>query len=193
VKGPAEFDFALYINDLSAAWSNLAGDAGGMPKGKSAKLGDAKAIDLTDMRSHAVDKHHFFEDDLLRPVSQPCGAPNACHQGAVDVGPRDDAAFCFPGAKIGLDQNLSQLFYDQRKLAGMVGRACRMFEHEGHCIAIQGVQTFALRDGRQQLREDCLVFGCSREIVFEIGKNFEMLCHFGIEGSEQKIQQAVAE
>ena len=39
VKGPAEFDFALYINDLSAAGSHLTGDAGGMPKRKSAKLG----------------------------------------------------------------------------------------------------------------------------------------------------------
>ena len=111
----------------------------------------------------------------------------------IHIGTRDDAAFCFTGAKIRLDQDLPQLFDDQRKLAGMVGQARRMFEHEGHCIAIQGVQSVALREGRQQPREDRLVLGRSREIVFEIGKNLEMLRQFGIEGGEQKIQQAIAE
>ena len=35
--------------------------------------------------------------------------------------------------------------------------------------------------------------GVRGEVVFEIGKNLEMLCHFGIEGCEQKIQHAIAE
>ena len=68
-----------------------------------------------------------------------------------------------------------------------------MFEHHGHGVSIQRVQTFALRQGREQSCEDCLVLGRSRQIVFEIGKNLEMLRQFGIEGSEQKIQHSIAE
>ena len=111
----------------------------------------------------------------------------------IHVGTRDDAALGFAGAKIRLDQDLPQLFDDQRELAGMIGRARRMFEHEGDGFAIQGVQSFALREGRQQPRENRLVLGRSREIVFEIGKNLEMLRQFGIERGEQKVQQAIAE
>ena len=82
MERPAEFDFALDVDDLSAAGSHLAGDAGRPPKGKSAELDDAEAIDLADMRSRGVDQRHLFEDGLLRPVAQPCGAPDAGHQGA---------------------------------------------------------------------------------------------------------------
>ena len=113
MERPAEFDFALDIDDLAAAGSHLAGDAGGPPKGKSAELGDAQAIDLADMRSRGVDQRHLFEDGFLRPVAQAGGAPDAGRQGAIDVGTRDHAAVGFSCAKIRLDQNLPQLFYDQ--------------------------------------------------------------------------------
>ena len=126
-------------------------------------------------------------------VAQPGGAPDAGTQGAIHIGTRDHAAFGFTGAKIRLYQDLPQLFDDQRKLAGMFSGARRMFEHHGHRVSIQRVQTFALRQGREQPCEDCLVLGRSRQIVFEIGKNLEMLRQFGIEGSEQEIQQAIAE
>ena len=139
VQRPAEFDFALDVDDFSAAGSHLAGDAGRPPKGKSAELGDAEAVDLADMRSHRVDQRYLFEDRFLRPIAQPCRAPDARQQGAIHIGTGDNAAFCFTGAKIRLDQDLAQLFHDQRKLAGMIRRARRMFEHEGDCFAIQRV------------------------------------------------------
>ena len=82
VKRAAEFDFALDVDDLAAAGSHLAGDAGRAPKGKSAELDDAEAVDLADMRARRVDQRHLFEDGLLRPVAQPGGASDAGQQGA---------------------------------------------------------------------------------------------------------------
>src|SRR3974390_1935812 len=68
----------------------------------------------------------------------------------------------------------------------------RVLDDPRYRFAVKGFQFVALREGRQKPRENSLVFWRSREIVFKICKNLEMLRELGIECGQHEIQEAGA-
>ena len=114
------------------------GDARRPAEAKARELGDAQAIDLTDLRAAGVDERHVLKNVFLRAIAQSRRTANPMLDRKLNVGLRNDGAVGFAGPEIGLGQEIVELIDNQREFVGMIGQTGGMLDHECGAGAVDG-------------------------------------------------------
>ena len=165
----------------------------GRPKRNPAKFGDAQAVHLADPHAARVDERHALEDAFLRAIAQPRRSADFLRDRRFNVGAGGDGAAGLAGPKIGFGQHVVELVDDQRQLVRVIGKPRRVLDQQRGTGAIDRLEIVPPRQRGDQARMCGLAGRRAVDIVLEVGEHLEVLGKIGIEGSQQVVQQPIAE
>ena len=184
MRRPAEFHFALDVDDLAGAGPHAAGDAGRSTERVTAEHHDAQAVDLADLAPcvsiSAISRRIIDLAELANARdARGSAARSRVHIGSRATLPSGDAAqksTSVNSSRISSTRSVS--------LLPIVGDARGMLDHPRDGGAIERFRPSLPCHAADHAGEQHLVLGRSLQVILEIGEHLEMPRQFGIEGAE---------
>src|SRR5215470_13833957 len=143
MQGSAERDFALDVDDLSAAQAHPRGDTARDTKGGAPESSDKEPVDLADRSALGFDAGRSFRNIVEEASVDAVAAPEFSGARCLDLGRADDLPSGAGGELVGFAQHIGDRWHLDRHLAAITGKARGVFDYASDAVTNDWPELFA--------------------------------------------------
>jgi hypothetical protein len=152
MRGSAERDFALDVDDFAAAQAHPRSDAARDAKGGAPESRDKEPVNLADRSAFGLDAGRSFRNLVEEAPIDAVAAAEFSGDSRLDLGRADDLPFGVGRELVGFAQHIGDRTYLDRHLAAIASKARGVFDDASDAVAVEGPELFAPDKGGNKAR-----------------------------------------